>query len=267
MMKGVSPLISVVLLLSIVVARSGSAYVFLSGQQQRVEEGVEQAQLETVNISCNRQTVSWWIQNTAQYGVEQRQADIFFMENGQSNQSLYRPNELLPSSLTAGETIAEIFLTLSPDALKLGEEYRLELVTDETDVTSTCRVGAQWWDVNWDYRRHVAMDGSTVDADDRTSIKINPQQLVREGKLQPHCQDLRIVIGTTPVSYNLSTSPENCVSATDLDVTFQVNNVATDRYHTYLYYGNPAADNQSVSIASSAPQSAFGDEEHISRPQ
>jgi len=98
-------------------------------------------------------------------------------------------------------------------------------------------------------------------------VNINPQQLIQAGKLEPHCQDLRVVIGTTPVSYDLSNAPQNCPSTSDMEVTFTVNNLAVNKYRTYLYYGNPTADNQSVSIISGAPESPLEDEEEIGVPR
>lgn len=267
MEKGVSPLVASVLMLAIIISLVGSAAIFITDQQDEVNRNIKQPQLETINLTCTRQTVSWWIANTAKYGVQDRRAEIFFNEEGMPNRTLYRPNEVVPAPLTDGKSRAHLFLTLAPEALKIGQDYHIELVTPNTDVSGTCTAGTQWWDVNWDYRRRVLLSSSTVDTDDRTSVKIDPQQMIQDGKLQPHCQDLRVVIGNSAVPYNLSNAPQNCASTGTLYVTLAVDDVATDKYRAYLYYGNPAADNQSVQISGSTSQSPLGEEEQIGLPQ
>lgn len=263
--KGLSPLVTLVILIAMVVAMGGSAYWFLSDQQDIVQEGAQKARLETVNMSCSRQTVTWRIRNSAKYGVGDLRGEIFFVEDGVQNGTLFMQNQAIPSELGEGKT-ATAWTFTTPRPLKLGQTYNIELSISDNSVTGTCTAGDPWWNVNWDYRRRIKLQSSAISPGNDAATQLPTEELVADGKLQPRCQDLRIVVNRNDESYNLSTPAASCATTDLVNVTFTVDNPSIAEYTTYVYYGNPSADNQSISIENGAPMFPLGKEERIGLP-
>lgn len=239
--KGISPLVTVVLLTGIVVVMAGTSYTFITNQQGYVENTAEKAQLKTINITCSKQTVSWWVENEAKYGVNDLTGEIFFNQDGIPNGTLFMQDFSVPSALATEHSSTEIFFT-TPRPLELGQQYDIELDLTDSRVQGSCTAGDSWWNTNWDYRQRIKVDSSNIDSNDRTAITVDTKQLIRSGKLQPYCQDLRIVIGGQNIDHQFTTSPTNCTEGT-MTAVFDVDNPVAAENQAYLYYGNPSAEN------------------------
>ncbi|MBR9679912.1 MAG: DUF2341 domain-containing protein [Candidatus Altiarchaeota archaeon] len=96
-----------------------------------------------------------------------------------------------------------------------------------------------WWDFDWEYRKQVVIIGNATNS--TIMFKLDTDTLVSNDKIQPDCDDLRIVLDDLiPASYFV----EAC-NTTNTLVWFQTSSATS----FYLYYGNPDASNSASSAA------------------
>lgn len=263
---GVSPLISFMLLLGVVLSLATGAYMFITDQQDRVNDAMYGARLETANITCDVNTVDWWVENTGKKDIQAIEGRLTVTHNGSTINQLSEPQFALTHDFTEAGGIDKIALTPS-QPLESGSDYVFTLTAGDQQVIDRCTAGIDWYNVNWDYRRKVNIAGS-MDANGWTTVQLNTSTLIKEGKLQPRCQDIRVTINGNVVNHSLPDA-NNCSTTPQTDITFKAPNPATASQTTYLYYGNlnTAVKNTTRNSApASTPVSPLGPEERINLP-
>lgn len=232
---GVTPIVTVLLLIGIVMGLAITTYYFLQEQQDLVLREGQQPLVSTVNTTCEDEFVSWWIQNDAQHGIDS--ADVFIQEREAHTNIVELRDRSMPAEIQRGEGTGEFGFHLDGEELESGTQYDITLETDDISLDTSCTVGEEWWDSNWDYRRQIDLDTATLVSGDTAAIQLNTSQLVSEQNLQPRCQDIRTVIGDDPVPHNVS-DPGACGDEEQVDVTFPVPDADAAEGSTYVYYGN-----------------------------
>ncbi len=242
--KGITPVITAVLMLVLVISLASGAIYFLNTQQEkittRLSEAVEE-ELEVESISCNGQDLSIYFSNEGNATIESGKAELLIYRGGRLDRNFSsRTVSLEGNYLKPGESG---FLNVSMDGnFTSGTVYNVEMdiLDSRTTFSNLCRAGQEWWDINWEYRRQIRVtgpnDGSIV-----TSVRLNTDSLMSQGKLQSNCDDLRIVKDQEALeesSYNVT----DCGSS-DARVYFIKGDSSqgTD-FDTYIYYGNIRAE-------------------------
>ncbi|MFB6294549.1 MAG: archaellin/type IV pilin N-terminal domain-containing protein [Candidatus Nanohaloarchaea archaeon] len=225
--RGVSPIVSSIVLILIAVGMAAGASVFLSQGVDRVIGRTDQVRLETVNVTCAPDRITWWLNNTGSSAVEGA-ADVFVRERGGLNASLSRTGIATGAGFTRAGGAGR--LSVAPgDRMRLGQDYSLALEIGGARVSAGCTVGGPWWDAAWSYRRALQLD-----TDDAVTARFTlpAEQLVDAGKLRSDCADVRGVRNGEVVPYR--------VTSCDPDGTarVRVNLSGAEPGGVYVYYGN-----------------------------
>lgn len=253
---GVSPVLAFVLLTGLFVTMGASTYIYLQEQQILIEERTALDNLDTVNMSCGAQTIDWWLENTGNDRIDASTVDIAVYDDGGLNISLSRFSAPFNYDFQSPGS-ADKIVVLSPagNPLKSGGAYTVELDVDGTKVRESCTAGGAWFDVNWDHRRPVIFQDSGAA---REYVELDTKTLIQNQKLQPDCDDLRVVNGQQVIPYEV----QNC-DAPDTNITIE--NPGTSN-PTYLYYDNIRASNNETTLGSTTTQATLLDEERNPLP-
>lgn len=223
-----------VMLILLAVGMSAAAYTFLSQSQETVIGETRRAELETVNLTCAPERVTWWVNNTGDVPVSPT-ASLFVQGSGGINATLSRTGLDVEDRLRRAGGVGRVQVSPEKD-MGLGEEYGLELAFQDTDLTSSCRVGGAWWDANWEYRRALELDtGSEVTAE----VVLDAESLVDGGKLRSDCADLRGVKRQDVMPYRVT------FCNPDGTARLRVNLSGARPGEAYIYYGNLQAEDGS----------------------
>lgn len=252
MRTGVTPLLTLMLLTAIVLVLGVGTYSFLSGQQNLVIGKTETAQLETVNATCDRAGVDWWIRNTATHPTSEF-ADALFTEDGQVNDSLTVRNLRIPNSISGGYGAGEVTIP-AQQPLKRGQRYDIELLLAKTELETSCITGDAWWNINWNYRR-----ATSVPTIGLLAVTLDTETLINQQKLRPDCADIRIVQDGTVRPYDITDSECDTNATT---VLFDAASAGTP----YVYYGNLAARSMDTTLSGSSTSATLYSEERTALP-
>lgn len=251
--SGVTPILSLILMVSIILALGGGAVIFLQSTQGDVVDTLNTDDFETVNVTCATDQLTWWIENDGDRDVADPDATLI-MVHGE------RLNRTVPLTLSAGFTRAggtgPMTHDFSPN-LTLGEQYQLSLEFSDVQLTATCRAGGAWYDINWDYRRPL----TGIDGADLVNATLNTTALIREGKMRSDCADLRVGQGTGFRDFDI-TNGECDTGNTNITI-----NTSSTTPQIYVYYGNLQAGSNESSLGGPGPLAELGPEERIRLPQ
>ncbi|MFB6265566.1 MAG: hypothetical protein ABEI07_00605 [Candidatus Nanohaloarchaea archaeon] len=251
--KGVSPVLATAILAGVVIAMAGGVYTFLMQNQQVILDRARQPELETVNLTCEEDRVVWWINNTGDVPVDGSEADVFFYTRQGIDQALSRTGIILPQGIRRAHGLGR--LESSPGGtLSKGRKYTLEVSASEVSLMSNCRVGSEWWNINWEYRRAVKTEGYTPPV--TVNVSFHVENLVDNGKMRRDCDDIRMVQGVQVIPYNVTYCGSNG-NATVLANLSQVSGV-------YVYYGNlQAGENETTLDRNTMVEPGLGVEEEL----
>lgn len=241
--RGVTPIIAIVILVGIAVGMGFSTYAFVTSSQDLIFGPARQVQLETVNVTCETDSITWWIENTDQYPAD-TPADLYISDADGLDTALTRTGLDITADFTDAYGAGSV--TVTPGGtLTAGERYGLELAFGNGNVETSCIVGGGWWDRDWDYRRPVTVSSTHGSAltDFPASVTLDTATLISNGKMGLACRDLRVVEDGEMVSYSIA----GCDTAsTTVRFTTDVAPSATEE-DVHVYYGNPAASGRNVS--------------------
>lgn len=253
MRRGITPIIGAVAMVAIILGIAGTTVVYLQQTQKQVAPG-DDPELETINITCSPAAITWWIENTGEVDVEQSRADLLVYDEAGLQTGLSTTNVPVSAPfLTAGRNGS---ITLTPgNPLTAGNSYDMELDFTSVTVSASCRVGGQWWDINWDYRRALtAATGSPVTA----NITLDAENLTRDGKIRSDCTDVRPVNDGNVTFYTVS----KCDPDGEAWILANVSDITVG--DTYIYYGNLQAGSAATGITQGTMHDAtLGPEEQI----
>lgn len=251
--SGVTPILSLVLMVSIILTLGGGAVVFLQSTQGDVVDTLDTGDFETVNVTCATDQITWWIENDGDRDVADPDATLI-MVHGE------RLNRTVPLTLSEGFTRAGGTgpMEHTPDpSLELGEQYQLGLEFSDIQLSATCRAGGAWYDINWDYRRPL----TGIDGANPVDATLNTTKLIEAGKLRSDCNDIRVGQGTGFRDFNITAG--EC----DDGNTSIIIDTATTSPQIYVYYGNLQAERNTSSLTGPAQLADLGPEEQIRLPQ
>lgn len=250
--RGVTPILSFVLMVSIIFILAGSAVVFLQGAQGDVTGGLQIQDFETVNVTCGTDQITWWINNQGDQDVPDPDATLILLHGERLNRTV--PLTLSARFMDAGGTGP---MTHDPAPnLTLGEQYQLSLEFGSIQLQATCRAGGAWYDINWDYRRPL----TGIDGADPVDAPLNTTELIQEGKMRSDCNDVRVGQGTSFRDFNITAG--EC----DTGNTSIIINTSSTTPQIYVYYGNLQADRNTSSLTGPAQLAELGPEEQIRLP-
>lgn len=257
MRRGASPILSTILLMALALGMAASAWFFIGQQQDLLEGETQQPDLETVNLTCAPDEITWWIRNTEETAVGLPQADLFVSDADGLNESLSRQNIAVDAGFTRGHGNGSIVVAPG-GAMRLGRTYSLELVFRDAEVSGSCRVGDGWWDAAWDHRRAIDLSSaSPVTA----NVTLDAAALVDIGKLRSDCADLRGVNSGAAVPHEV----ERCDPAGN--ATVLVNLSSVEPGEAYVYYGNlQAAPADTTVVLETVRDAPLGPEEEVRLP-
>jgi len=102
-----------------------------------------------------------------------------------------------------------------------------------------------WWDSNWTYRKNLTITAvSLIDSNHTLTLSLDTFALAAAGKMQPECDDLRVVFG----NQELDRKVVGC-NASDTNVFFKTGQAnqpwqlqpSESDSNFFVYYGNPNA--------------------------
>lgn len=253
MRRGVSPIVTVLLLTALFLGMASTTFYFLSDQQRDITGTAERPVLSTINISCDVNQVTWWIRNDAPYGTGST-VDILIRRDGVLDTSLSREDVSAPAAIQNGASESEFPFTVS--SLIVGERYEIEAVFREADVETTCVVGDPWWNSNWDYRRAINYPPSNPAT---ARFSLDTAQLIADQKMQPDCDDIRVIQSGSHAPYDIDDS--DCGAAVTT-IRFDSIGLGTP----YVYYGNFNAESNQSTVSGSPPTATLQEEERINLP-
>lgn len=254
--KGVSSVLSAVVLVLLAVGMGAATYSFLIEGQEAVNEETERVGLETINVTCTPGRVTWWVNNTRATVVDASRADLFVygdrgLDEARSVQDI--PVDGFTRAFGSGK------LSTSPGtSLELGVKYVLELDMGDARLSASCRVGDEWWNPEWTYRRALDRD---VDTPTTADVTMDAAALVNSGKLRADCRDIRGVAHGHTVPYRVVTcDPQGSVH-------LRINISQADRGEAYVYYGNLQAGSAGQPLVNEGIVSVgLGPEERVNIP-
>lgn len=239
--KGITPVVTTVLMLVLVIGLASGAVYFLNNQQEEITNRLSQAveeNLKVEDITCNGDMVRFYFSNEGDARIESGQADLLVYREGNIDGN-FSSKRISPEGdfLSPG---GEGFLKVNMDGnFTSGEIYNIEMdfLDSRSKLSKLCRAGQDWWNLNWDYRRQVRVSGEEDPEDDLTSTEIDTDALIGQGKLQSDCSDLRVIEDVKISDYNITRCGE-----TDSRIYFYSEDLDGTEFDTYLYYGNIRAD-------------------------
>ncbi|MCJ7450136.1 MAG: hypothetical protein MUP58_00125 [Candidatus Nanohaloarchaeota archaeon QJJ-9] len=248
--KGITPIIAVLILTGIVLSGALVAQQFVLDRQEDIKNHLEEAlrnNLEVERVYCNGKKLSFLLNNTGGYHIDEAGVDVYIYHGAEANYSMSRRGLTFEGGFQ--EPHSSGYFNVTINGLFLSDQvYSVELAgTDEqASLRKSCRGGRRWWDINWDYRRQVVVENqdSSGITDGIASVELNTSSLIDEGRMNPDCSDLRVVEKEEVVDYSI----DSCNSPSS---TIKFRNSVSGygrAFDTYIYYGNLRAEDESVSI-------------------
>lgn len=243
--KGITPIVTIVIMFTLVMALASGSIYFLTGQQDRITNRLSSAmdeQLEVNNVVCNDNKISFHFSNQGEARIGSGEVDMLVYREGKRDMN-FSVRRIKPEGdyLKPG---GEGFLNVSTDGVfRSGTLYKIELdfIGSRSKFSKLCRAGQEWWNLNWDYRRQIEVSGPP-EVLEVTYTEVDTESIMQEGKLNSDCSDIRVVEDQKIITYNVT----NCGSP-NTKIYFETLNMGegTD-YDTYLYYGNLRAEDKGV---------------------
>jgi flagellin-like protein len=251
MRKGITPTLSVVILTMMVVSLAASTSVWLSSNRDdilgRITSTAAQ-DLEIEKITCNGNQVRLTVSNNGQRRYSINQMDLFVHYDGEIDPDLTR-TKLTPQGKLPPPDQTGVLNITAGNIFQSDETYVLDMdfYGIQFDARTACRAGLDWWNLNWNYRRHIVVENTGGTKNDAiASATFNSTGPIGDGKLNPDCSDIRAVEGKNVRDYTVS----GC-GTTTTTVKFETNvDASAIEYDTYLYYGNIRGENMTTSLGS-----------------
>lgn len=251
MRKGITPTLSVVILTMMVVSLAASTSVWLTSNRDDILGQITSTaaqDLEIEKITCNGNDVRLTVSNTGNRKYSINQMDLFVHHDGEIDPDLTRTKFTPQGQLPPPEQTATLNITAG-NIFQSDETYVLDMdfYGIQFEARKACRAGLDWWDLNWNYRRHIVVENTGgVKNDAIASVTFNSTGPIGDGKLNPDCSDIRVAEGQTVRDHDVSgcgTTTTTVKFKTDVDTS-------AIEYDTYLYYGNIRGPDTSTSLGS-----------------
>lgn len=240
MRKGISPIITVMLLVLIMMGVATSVSVFVLNQQEQVAGRLSAGfgeQLNVVETVCNERNLTMRIKNTGDEQYDTGKAELLIREDGVVNDSLTEPDVTIKGDFQNARGTGYFNYTMD-DFFRSGKEYEISLGLDTgKEISELCRGGYRWWDRDWLYRKNIMINNTQGESFEDAILKvpIDTETPISQGKMRSDCMDIRVVEKTTEREHNVEA---NTCNKGATNISFRANVSEGYQSDIYIYYGN-----------------------------
>lgn len=258
--SGLTPIVATVILVVLVIAMAAGTITFVQTQQAAVTQELTTAldgDLRVGAFSCQGHEIAVHFSNQGDRPISSTTAEIRVLQGGDINYTL--------SPLTtpvSGDFLlidGQGYFNVSTDApFHSGELYRIQIdFGDGQTIDRLCRAGADWWDLDWGYRKLIPVEKTVSDPSGVITVNRTvyfPESMLRTVGEQD-CSSVRIVEDGAVTPYDVAYCPDLTDGTTEnVEVDFITTINGTDQqYDTYLYYGALDVQHPSFSEAIGGP--------------